>query len=266
MENNHAYKKLNKLIIYVLATFIIIILGYTLILPIYPLIAYNIYYKPNDNQQNDQLKTIADLPKFPQNKDKEPGQIAEAIQEAAPVKEVEIRMDAKKCQTSEKEPGQEDNLCQFNKEVQTDKNNEVVNKETINKPNSINRIIIDKIGVDVPIIQSESARYGLSKGAWLDTNGTAPDQGGNTIITAHRYKYLPPSNLTFYLLDKLVAGDFIEVIWNNETYIYKVKTTMIVDNSDTSVLGPSPFDIITLYSCHPIYSQDQKLIVIGERI
>ena len=49
-----------------------------------------------------------------------------------------------------------------------------------------NRVIITKIGVNAPIVESKSAEYGLSKGSWRIPESSTPDKGGNTVITGHR--------------------------------------------------------------------------------
>jgi len=129
-----------------------------------------------------------------------------------------------------------------------------------------NRLIIPKIGVLAPIIESRSADYGLSKGAWRVPETSTPDKGGNTVITGHRFKYLPPHNLTFYLFHKLEKGDVFTIIWNDQEYYYRIREVKIVDDTDLSVLDPSDTPIVTMFTCHPIYSTEQRLVVIGELI
>lgn len=131
---------------------------------------------------------------------------------------------------------------------------------------SSNRLIITKIGLNAPIVESANADYGLDRGAWLMPDGSKPDKGGNTIITGHRFKYFPPNNLTFYLFDKLEAGDIISVIWNKDYYYYKISEVKIVPDTDFSILKPSKKPIITLFTCHPIYSTENRLVIIGELI
>ncbi len=131
---------------------------------------------------------------------------------------------------------------------------------------SSNRLIITKIGVNAPIVESKSEEYGLNKGAWHYPESSTPDKGGNTIITGHRFKYLPPNNMTFYLLDKLEIGDIISVIWQNQDYYYRISETKVVSNTDLSVLNSSDKPIITLFTCTPIYSTDKRLVVIGKLI
>ena len=129
---------------------------------------------------------------------------------------------------------------------------------------SPNRLIITKIGVNAPIVESKSAEYGLSKGAWHMPDSSTPDKGGNTVITGHRFKYLPPSNLTFYLLDKLNKGDLIMVVWHNKDYIYRVREIKVVPKTDLSILKQSDKPILTIFTCHPIYSTEQRLVVISD--
>lgn len=131
---------------------------------------------------------------------------------------------------------------------------------------SPNRVIIPRIGVNAPIVESASSEYGLSKGSWLVPDTSTPDKGGNTVITGHRFKYLPPNNLTFYLFHKLEVGDLFSVIWHNEDYYYRIKEVKIVDKTELSIMEQTSEPVITLFTCHPIYSTEQRLVVVGELV
>jgi len=131
---------------------------------------------------------------------------------------------------------------------------------------SPNRIIIPKIGVNSPIVESKTSEYGLSKGSWRVPETSTPDKGGNTVITGHRFKYLPPNNLTFYLFHKLETGDIFSVIWNEQNYIYNIKEIKIVPAHELSILNQTKEPIVTLFTCDPIYSTKNRLVVIGELI
>jgi LPXTG-site transpeptidase (sortase) family protein len=128
-------------------------------------------------------------------------------------------------------------------------------------PNSVK---IAKIGVNMPIIKSESSEYGLSKGTWLVPNTSTPDQGGNTVLSGHRWKYLPPSKLTFYLLDKIEAGDIISVTWEGQDYYYRVRETKIVGKTAVHIQDPTDEPVLTLFTCHPVYSTENRLVVIAD--
>lgn len=133
---------------------------------------------------------------------------------------------------------------------------------------SVNRLIIKKIGVSVPIVEAPEAKWqaALNKGAWRLPQSSTPDQGSNTVISGHRYKYLPPNNLTFYLLDKLTAGDIINVTWENKEYDYQVKESKIVPPTEISILRPTDRPTLTLFTCDPIWSTKNRLVVVAELI
>ena len=155
------------------------------------------------------------------------------------------------------------------------KNVEAVKKETQKIFNGLpqaeydispNRIIIPKIGVNAPIVESQNSEYGLSLGAWHVPESSTPDRGANTVITGHRFKYLPPSNLTFYLFHKLEIGDIASVIWAEEEYYYKIKQIKIVEPTEVSILEQTATPTLTMFTCHPIYSTDKRLVVVAELI
>jgi sortase A len=131
---------------------------------------------------------------------------------------------------------------------------------------SPNRLIISKIGVNAPIVESKNADYGLSRGAWRVPETSTPDKGGNTVITGHRFKYLPPNNLTFYLLDKMEPQDIITVLWQDKEYFYRVSQKKIISPDQTQILNATKEPVLTLYTCDPVYSQKNRLVVVAELI
>lgn len=158
--------------------------------------------------------------------------------------------------------GDSKNVEEVSKEVQKIKNHLPATKFSISQ----NRVIIPKIGVNAPIVQAEREEEGLSEGAWLVPVGSTPDKGGNTVITGHRFKYLPPSNLTFYLVHKLEEDDIFSIIWEDKDYLYKVREIDIVDPWESWPHEPSSESILTMYTCHPIYSTEKRLVVVSELI
>lgn len=163
------------------------------------------------------------------------------------------------------------------KDVPVDENTkiELIKKETKEFHNTLpeakysvspNRLIISKIGVNAPIVESSNAKYGLSKGSWRVPESSTPDKGGNTVLTGHRFKYLPPNNLTFYLFDKLKVGDLVSVIWQEKDYLYKIREIKVVPATEVSIMDPSEDSIITMFTCDPIYSTKNRLVVIAELI
>lgn len=128
-----------------------------------------------------------------------------------------------------------------------------------------NLLIIPEIGVRIPIIEGEGEST-LEKGAWRMPQTSTPDKGSNTVIAGHRWKYKPPSEETFYLLDELEIGDAFQVHWEGYEYDYSIASVSIVLPTELDVLNSTTEPIVTLLTCHPLYSMEQRLIVRGERI
>ena len=129
-----------------------------------------------------------------------------------------------------------------------------------------NILVIPKIGVKTEIVGGNNAEYAWSKGAWLEPATSTPDKGGNTVFSAHRFRYLPPHEKTFYLLDKLEAGDTFSVYWEGKEYRYIVRDTKVVLPTDVYIIEPTDESIVTLYTCTPIFSTDKRLVVTGELV
>ena len=99
--------------------------------------------------------------------------------------------------------------------------------------------------------------------------GTAMPGGvGNFAIAGHRTTYGKPFNR----IEELQVGDPI-VIWTPQTwYVYRVTSTQIVPPTQTDVVAPVPGQpgitptqrLITLTTCHPMFSARQRYVVHGE--
>lgn len=124
---------------------------------------------------------------------------------------------------------------------------------------------IPKIGVLTDIVESYS-ESALEKGAWLDLRAKRPGDGGNVVISAHRFKYLPPNNLTFYLLHKLEKGDRMKIYWQGQEFTYEVTVIRRTTPDDASVLAQDGQEELTLYTCDPIYSQEKRLVIETKQI
>lgn len=128
-----------------------------------------------------------------------------------------------------------------------------------------NLLIIPKIGVKIPIVEGTTEKA-LNKGAWRLPETSTPDKGSNTVITGHRWLYKPPSQKTFYLLDKLEIGDNFKIIWEGKDYNYKISGVSIVLPTDVWVLNPTTKSVVTLITCTPLFSTEKRLVVKAELI
>ena len=128
-----------------------------------------------------------------------------------------------------------------------------------------NYLIIPKIGVEMPIVQGEDDSA-LERGAWLMPESSTPDLLGNTVLAGHRFKYKPPHKETFYLLDKLEAGDLLQIFWQGKEYRYAVVSSEVVLPEQVEILAPTEKPTLTLITCHPLFSDKKRLVVRGELI
>jgi len=128
----------------------------------------------------------------------------------------------------------------------------------------LNKINIKKIGVDGEIVVTDDEDKGLENGFWMYPTSVDPGRVGNFILSGHRYKYLPPHNTTFYHLDKMQNGDEILIEWNNVMYKYVVREVKVVPDNERKVIKQTDNKTITLITCHPLFSSEKRLIVVGE--
>ena len=120
---------------------------------------------------------------------------------------------------------------------------------------------------------------GTDKATVLDTIGIGhytdtamPGELGNFALAAHRTTYGKPFNK----IAELNEGDPVVVRTEDTWYVYKVTESLVVLPQNVEVIAPVPGvtsdqempepteRIITLTSCHPMFSATERYIVHGE--
>lgn len=122
-----------------------------------------------------------------------------------------------------------------------------------------NVLVIPSIGVDDLIFVSNDPNV-LEKGIWHRPNTSTPDQGGNTVLVAHRFFYNAGQAL-FYHLPKMTVGEEFVVYWNRKAYVYRVFETAEVEAEEVEIEGPSDEPILTLYTCTPLWTSERRFVV-----
>lgn len=123
------------------------------------------------------------------------------------------------------------------------------------------RIQIPRIGVsDIIVAGIDTGDLKKGPGHFPDT--PLPGQLGNTAIAGHRTTYGQP----FHNVDQLQVGDDIQVTTLSGDFTYKVTGTQIVSPSDYQVISTTDPTkaTITLVSCHPKWTAQQRIIITGE--
>ncbi len=128
----------------------------------------------------------------------------------------------------------------------------------------VNRVVIPKIHVDSPILEGTSAAI-LDSGIWRRPKTATPGNGSNTVLVGHRYLYTSGPN-TFYHLPKLVEGDEIIVIWGNKKFTYQIVETKIVEPYGPAIELPTTSEVLTLYTCTPLWNPTHRFVVIAKPI
>ncbi len=123
------------------------------------------------------------------------------------------------------------------------------------------RIVNDDVlyvveGVDLPTLRRGPGHYPESD---------RPGGEGNLAIAGHRTTYGAP----FWSLDELSEGDTIHVLdRQGREWVYAYVEQRIVEPTAMWVVGQDPLEsgapMITLTTCHPRYSDAQRLIAWGE--
>jgi sortase A len=125
-----------------------------------------------------------------------------------------------------------------------------------------NRLVIPSMQLDAEIFDGATAST-LNKGLWHRPNSSTPDQGGNTVIAGHRFTYTNPQGILYYL-NKVQVGDELGLYWNNVRYLYKVSEVNVVEPTAVQIEDNTSDARLTIYTCTPLWSPHQRLVVIAE--
>ena len=122
----------------------------------------------------------------------------------------------------------------------------------------------------IPSIDSENpVREGTENDVLSDSLGHEPEtafagEEGNCVIAGHRnYNF----GKYFNRLDEVEINDLIYLDTDRATYTYAVTDIKVVEPTDVEILEPvAGKEILTLYTCTPIYIATHRLVIIAERI
>jgi LPXTG-site transpeptidase (sortase) family protein len=133
-----------------------------------------------------------------------------------------------------------------------------------NKPKpKDNRLVIPGIDVDTEIKEGPNMDVAANEGVWRRPNGSSDPLKSNMVLAGHRFAYTHPYG-AFYHLDKVKVGDALALYWNGQEYIYKVSSSKVVEPTATYIENPTSAPTLTLYTCTPIWSAKQRLVITAE--
>jgi sortase A len=128
----------------------------------------------------------------------------------------------------------------------------------------LNTIIkVDSIEVEGKVYEGIDSNT-MNLGFWHFPISSLPGKKGNFVIIGHRYANLPPKKNTFFNLDKVRVGDKIEVLQSESHFTYIVTETKVVEKNDVSILHDFSDYRITLITCTPLWTANQRLVIVGK--
>jgi LPXTG-site transpeptidase (sortase) family protein len=126
-----------------------------------------------------------------------------------------------------------------------------------------NRLSIPVMNLDEPVLDGATART-VNNGVWRLPNSATPGSGSNTVLVGHRYSYNPGIAHPFYSLDIVKVGDSVGVYWENRLYTYTVTEVKVVAPTALEIEAPTPYEQLTLYTCTPLWTSNQRLVIIAK--
>jgi sortase A len=125
----------------------------------------------------------------------------------------------------------------------------------------LGRIVLPSQGRRYVLVAGDS-EGDLRKGPGVYPATVLPGEGGTTAVAGHRTTYLAP----FRDINKLHAGDRIEMEMPYGTFVYAVSGQRIVDPGDVGVVRGNGQSRLVLTACHPLYSAAQRIVVFARLI
>jgi sortase A len=125
----------------------------------------------------------------------------------------------------------------------------------------IGRIVIPKLGLDVPLNQGISLRT-IDRGPSHWPGTALPGQQGNVVIAGHRVTNTRP----FRHIHTLAPGDEIRFEVGGAWTTYRVRAHEVVTPDAMRIVEPTPTPTATLFACHPPGSARYRYVVYADLV
>lgn len=126
-------------------------------------------------------------------------------------------------------------------------------------------LVIPKLDIN-DVVMDGTSQTDLKYGPGLYEMSQMPGEGDrNVSIAGHRTGYGRYYNI-FKNIHKLEDGDLLYLYDKDHIYTYQYKETKIVEADDWSVILLQGYSSLTLTSCHPIGSNEERIVVVAELI
>lgn len=126
---------------------------------------------------------------------------------------------------------------------------------------------VPRAGIDSPVWSGTDANGYLEKGFWVyPFSGNLGE--GETVLLCHRRYFGPNDPRSCWFLDNVEENDLLYLTVGNElTLEYKVSEIYIYDDQDPNIYNiDENRDALRIVTCHPLYSNEQRFVVIADRV
>lgn len=118
---------------------------------------------------------------------------------------------------------------------------------------------VPRLNLVTPVLNGTDLKT-MAKGVCLFEYAQLPGKGNyNVSMIAHR-------NMEFEFIDTIKKGDLVYLQYKGMEYTYEYEETRIVKNDDWSIIYCTDHPIVTLVSCHPRHSSQNRMAVIARFI
>lgn len=151
-----------------------------------------------------------------------------------------------------------------------------VEKESYKKKDhKENSISIPKINIKAPVIfnagiSEDQVLEGMHSGVVFYASSNLPNEKGLSMYLGHSSNYFWQKgdyNNIFALIPELKAGDKIEIIYDDQEYIYQVRTHKVIGKSAWQEIKNPGYDTgLVLITCWPLGSTWKRYVLFAERV
>ena len=137
-----------------------------------------------------------------------------------------------------------------------------INNQEVSRPSMgeiFAQLKIPRLGIERQIVHGDGDDE-LKKGVGHYAGSTLPGENGNFVIAGHR-------DTVFKKLEGIQVNDQILVETSWGIYEYRVKDIKIVEPTEHSVIDPTDYEKLTMYTCYPfnyVGCAPKRFIVEGE--
>jgi sortase A len=129
-------------------------------------------------------------------------------------------------------------------------------RRTLRPGEPLGRIKVPRLGLS-SILVTSTDHDSLTKGPGWYTGSYLPGAGQLIYIAGHRTTYLAP----FAHIDRLRPGDTVTIEVPYGTFVYRVRSHVIVPADDVARLRSHNREVVALQACHPRFFATNRYIV-----